>query len=271
MFQFIKYFYLTGALIASIGVAAEPYFKHTRNDVDLPARCVPFQFSYFDGFGTPGDTVEDAVEYLESNHRLITVGITGAHAKGFTHEYPMERATATPIWKFLKSFLANHNKEVLATRLTAPFMTSSFEFLKLSDSATTELKLAIEDEEAYKKLAPHFARLFTPTVAGGFSFVNEGDVLEALSAEAFSRDDPNTNFNESSRLIDQWSDDFIITGGLEYHDSTGGTVGELDVVILGKSDCQVEAIGETKLGLRSLGKAKMQLSRFVGFLRNIRQ
>lgn len=89
----------------------------------------------------------------------------------------------------------------------------------------------------------------------GFDFSNEGEVLEILAIDWMQQKlDPN----------------YFVTGSVAYSSSAGhNTVGELDLIIADKATCQVISVGEAKLGIRSLGKARRQLERFSSFLRTV--
>lgn len=82
-----------------------------------------------------------------------------------------------------------------------------------------------------------------------FDFQSEGEVLEILSI---------------LRMDEMLDDEFYVYGSVTYADKTAG---ELDLMVGRKADCQIMAIGEAKLGLKSLGKAREQMDRFKSFLR----
>ncbi|NQZ00197.1 MAG: hypothetical protein HRT45_05955 [Bdellovibrionales bacterium] len=86
--------------------------------------------------------------------------------------------------------------------------------------------------------------------AMGFDFGSEGEVLELLVIK---------------ELHKSLHEDLYVYGSVQYSDNIAG---ELDLIIAKKSNCSVIGIGEAKLGIKSLGKAKKQLSRFHGFLRS---
>ena len=91
----------------------------------------------------------------------------------------------------------------------------------------------------------------------GFPLINLGETMEILAIV-----DLVNAFEES---------DYFITGSVGYqYRGKGGLQGELDVVIARRSDCRVEAIGEVKMGIHRLGKAKQQLRRFQQFLSRVR-
>lgn len=85
----------------------------------------------------------------------------------------------------------------------------------------------------------------------GFDFKKEGDVLEV-----FALLDLNTQYPDK---------DYFRTGGYEYHGDNGRVVGELDILVGKRSDCNIIVIGESKLGVKMIGKANEQLSRFERF------
>jgi hypothetical protein len=86
--------------------------------------------------------------------------------------------------------------------------------------------------------------------AKDFDFASEGEVLELLVIKD---------------LEQELHEDLYVYGSVQYQDNTAG---ELDLIIAKRSDCSVMGIGEAKLGIKSLGKARKQLSRFHGFLRS---
>lgn len=86
----------------------------------------------------------------------------------------------------------------------------------------------------------------------GFDFGSEGEVLELLVL---------------LQLRTMYSaEEYYFTGSVAYHKpDSDRTIGELDIIIGRKSNCEVIVVGETKLGAGSLGKAKEQLQRFMKF------
>ena len=85
----------------------------------------------------------------------------------------------------------------------------------------------------------------------GFTYGSEGEVLEALSLLDLA------NFYDPK--------DYFFTGGIEYSYAGGRVLGELDIIVARRSDCKVLVVGESKLGLHRLSKAKEQLARFRAF------
>ncbi|MEO0336086.1 MAG: hypothetical protein AAF202_06820 [Pseudomonadota bacterium] len=83
-----------------------------------------------------------------------------------------------------------------------------------------------------------------------FDFGSEGEVLELLVIKDILKD---------------LHPDLYVYGSVQYHDNTAG---ELDLIIAKRADCSIMGIGEAKLGIKSLGKAKKQLQRFRGFLKS---
>lgn len=82
-----------------------------------------------------------------------------------------------------------------------------------------------------------------------FNFASEGEVLEILAILDMNQQVP---------------EDYYVYGSVFYHDKMAG---ELDLMVGRRSDCQIVSIGEAKLGLKSLSKARQQLDRFKSFLR----
>jgi hypothetical protein len=87
----------------------------------------------------------------------------------------------------------------------------------------------------------------------GFDYGKEGDVLEALALVDLENEYP--------------SDIYFHTGGYEYSNGRGPVVGELDVLVGRRSDCNIIVVGEAKLGHKMLNKAHSQLNRFANFYR----
>lgn len=93
-----------------------------------------------------------------------------------------------------------------------------------------------------------------------FDFDTEGEVLELLALVDLEKEYP--------------PQEYFHTGGIEYtsrYVKQHHTMGELDIVIGRISDCKIVAIGESKLGLHRLGKAKEQLARFMNFLNEVKK
>jgi hypothetical protein len=110
-----------------------------------------------------------------------------------------------------------------------------------------------EDIESKISSKPDVLRDFKIIVANyegmDFDFESEGEVLEILS------------ILEMGEML---SDEFYVYGSVYYAD---GVAGELDLMVGRNADCQIVSIGEAKLGLKSLGKAREQMDRFKNFLR----
>jgi hypothetical protein len=100
------------------------------------------------------------------------------------------------------------------------------------------------------ELKQNFDILINNYEAKDFSFGSEGEILELLVINA---------------LEQELNSDLYVYGSVQYQDRSAG---ELDLIVARKSDCSVFSIGEVKLGVKSLGKAKKQLNRFYGFLRS---
>jgi hypothetical protein len=85
------------------------------------------------------------------------------------------------------------------------------------------------------------------------SFDVEGDVLELLAIVELEK-----HYSPS---------EYYITGGFIYHNAhSSGAIGELDLVIARRDNCLVIGVGEAKLGVHRLAKAKEQLARFRSFV-----
>lgn len=84
----------------------------------------------------------------------------------------------------------------------------------------------------------------------GFNWQIEGEILEALVL---------------MHLLSEFPEGYYVTGGIEYHERRGGTLGEIDIVVARSLDCKVLMIGEAKLG-NNLSKAQRQLNRIRRFI-----
>ncbi|MFK8137024.1 MAG: hypothetical protein AB8E15_01575 [Bdellovibrionales bacterium] len=84
-----------------------------------------------------------------------------------------------------------------------------------------------------------------------YDYKVEGEILEVLSLVDLAN-----QFNPN---------EFFFTGGYAYSNTKGRVVGELDIIVGRRSDCRIVVVGESKLGISRLGKAKRQLQRFRSF------
>ena len=98
-----------------------------------------------------------------------------------------------------------------------------------------------ELKEAYQILLDNYEAM-------DFDFHAEGEVLELLAITEIQK---------------QLSDEYFVTGSLSYY---GHLNGEVDLVIGRTADCEVEVIGEAKLGVRQANHARQQLRRFRDFI-----
>jgi hypothetical protein len=107
-------------------------FENLREDATVPENCKQLDLNDFQG-----------------PHEIITYGISGAKAVGFTHEYPLSREDANILWVALKN--AGSEKFRVETKL----------------ASDAELKRNYDLIEANLDM--------------GFDFGSEGEVLEALA------------------------------------------------------------------------------------------
>lgn len=115
-------------------------------------------------------------------------------------------------------------------------------------------RISLDIVESSEELRKFKEILDIAEVEMGFDYGKEGDVLEALALVDLEKEYP--------------SEEYFHTGGYEYSNSRGGrVVGELDVLVGRRSDCNIIVIGEAKLGHKMLGKAREQLARFENFYR----
>ena len=87
-----------------------------------------------------------------------------------------------------------------------------------------------------------------------FDFNSEGEILEVLAIH---------------KLYDEFPENhYFITGGVEYHeDYSPQIIGEIDVYVGNRDNCDMVAVGEVKLGSKkTLSKARKQLARLSNFL-----
>ncbi|MEZ4873546.1 MAG: hypothetical protein R2827_15155 [Bdellovibrionales bacterium] len=91
-----------------------------------------------------------------------------------------------------------------------------------------------------------------------FHFEVEGEVLELLA------------IIHMQRQLDAKNSGLYVSGSVEYHGNhQQNTIGELDMIVGDRINCQIVAYGEVKLGLGSLSKARAQVRRFFNFLHNM--
>lgn len=86
----------------------------------------------------------------------------------------------------------------------------------------------------------------------GYDFDKEGDVLELLANLTLEQE--------------YGTDEYFSSSGIEYRMPGERTLGELDVIIQRRDNCQAVVVGEAKLGLKALSKARDQVSRFRNYL-----
>lgn len=110
----------------SFTASSEAGLRYLRNDPSVPAYCTSVQIENFTGVD-----------------QLFYFGITGARAKGFTHEVTLERQDARDLWIRLKS-----------------------------GGGGADLR---------SDLVPVFETLRGASATMGFDYENEGEVLEALA------------------------------------------------------------------------------------------
>ncbi len=103
------------------------------------------------------------------------------------------------------------------------------------------------------KLSGNTATLYTAGRQMGFNFEKEGDVLEVLALLQLKQEYPER--------------EYFLTGGLAYGYTGGAYLGEIDIIVARRSDCDVVAVGESKLGVNERSHALQQLKRFSVFLR----
>lgn len=125
-----------------------------------------------------------------------------------------------------------------------------------NEASTLWQKLKGESNSVPNDLQDELDVLETEGADMGFDFKKEGDILETLALIDMRNKYPTT--------------DYVTTGGVSYHRLYLGkyeTIGELDLLVVRKSDCAVVALGEAKLGVSQLKHAHDQLKRFINFMK----
>lgn len=160
-------------------------------------------------------------QFKDSDIEYFIGGINST--KGADDRIDLERREATTLWNSLDESKSESSR--LAARN----------------------KLAKDDQ-----LLGYYEDLLAIKDLHGFDFVNEGEVLEALSILDLEQKYP--------------ADKYFATGGIMYYARKGqSTTGELDLVVYDRASCKAVLVGEAKLS-RSTSKAREQLARFRGFL-----
>lgn len=162
-------------------------------------------------------------------------GSEGATRRGFDLEFPIARANARTAWHILKDGKVTRRERARAQE-------KSLRLLKYVDLLHSE--------------GPKME----------FNFSSEGEILEVLVISNIQKQP-----REFFHFLEQASgrrfhpQDFYVFGSVGYSRLGDRRLGELDLIIARKSNCEVVAIGEVKLGHRGLGKARRQMQRFINF------
>ena len=164
------------------------------------------------------------LEDFSQPYDLIIYGIEGSSSKGFSHEVPIKREEARLLWSVLKPRGNTRGMDQIRSNPKLDF------FYYLLTTSGRDM---------------------------GFTYHNEGEVLEALALIDLENIYPD--------------DKYFQTGGVAYSNGNGRIVGELDVLVGRKSDCKILVVGETKLGIGQIAHARSQLQRFESFLRSQNQ
>ena len=86
-----------------------------------------------------------------------------------------------------------------------------------------------------------------------FDFRSEGEILELLALKDLEK-----YYSK---------DNHFFTGGFTYRKHNGKNIlGELDLIVGRKDNCTIIGVGESKLGIGALSKAKKQLKRFRKYI-----
>lgn len=204
-----KFFFgLAAALIGWPSAYADQYFRPHRFDQTVPEHCREMNIEYFDG------PFQD-----------VTVGISGAAGRGFTHEVPIRRDQANVLWHVFKERARNSRNYAAETYM-------------VKDPSL---------EPFYRMIEANYRQM-------GFTFGSEGDVLELLSLVYMQSVYPPSQYYH--------------TGGYGYFWHSR-EVGELDMIVGHRSNCEVVVVGQAKLGVGSAGAAWEQIERFKNFVSEI--
>lgn len=105
-------------------------------------------------------------------------------------------------------------------------------------------------------LTQHFIDLITDLKDPmEFEFGSEGEILEILALKDLEK-----YYSKNT---------YFFTGGFTYKKRNGKQIiGELDLIVGEKKSCKIVAVGESKLGIGALSKAKKQLKRFRKHINN---
>ena len=117
---------------------------------------------------------------------------------------------------------------------------------KMHDTVTEDVISRRRD--IFKK---HYETLLASEKTFNFTWQTEGEILEALVLMKLRKDYSPRHYS--------------ILGGVSYFDKKHD-IGEIDFTVVKKSNQEVVAFGEVKLGHQSLSKAKKQLKRIKMFL-----
>ncbi len=101
-------------------------------------------------------------------------------------------------------------------------------------------------------LGPTLEKIINSHEDHGIDFRAEGDVLEIMGLLHFEEEYP--------------ANEYFVFSGLAYGKSNTQILGELDLIVARRSDCQVVLIGEAKANGHSLKEGYSQLQRFEKWL-----
>ena len=161
----------------------------------------------------------------------FTVSIKGAYKRGFTYEYPISRSSVRKIWKSVNPSNVNPDPSLMGHVIKKPGGIIS----EGDRSYDIDHKLIVDNMQTM-----------------GFDMKSEGQVLEVLAILAMEKELP---------------EEYFVYGSVEYHQNNSRrTIGELDLVVGLKENCKILAVGEAKVGIKSLSHAHRQLRRFKNFI-----
>ena len=189
---------------------------------------------------------------------LLTLSISQAHEHGFDLQYPLARTDADKVYGFFKKF-GNDNSDAI----------NAYRELRTRLHDQIENHFAdIPDQEQRESLKNHAYQVVGPFLDGPLKFKNQspGDILESVAhLGSFSSGAQGALVPFTSRYPVHH---YFYYSGLEYFRTDGSVAGELDFVVAKRSDCQVAAIVQAKLGVTQRARAEEQNRRFYNFIRN---
>jgi hypothetical protein len=198
------------------------------------------------------------IKRFSTINNWFAIGVHESTTDGnFNYEVPISRKGVDVIWCAMY-WTRNIKKDGCAQHIdydTRPF--------KRYAGVASLGRSYVEFYDLEDQYTQYLAYSFETALREGVSGMNVGLALEYLSR---------FYFQEMTNLFPK--EDFKITGGVEYKDSSNTRVlGELDIIVYNRRSCNVVALGESKAAsknslARALKKARQQLNRFKNFIHN---